>query len=247
MYVVDIQCKDAGEYAYSLEDESIDLFILDPPFGIKEDQFTGSKLSSNVIPGYIPAPDDYYAFCMSWMREVYRALKNTGTVYIILGWSYPLADAMIAARECGFFLLNHIIWHYNNGVIPTKKKFSSTHYHILRLGKRKDGQVFNLPDDNDLFNLVPEGRGGKPSTYDKMDTWIISRDTSKKGMKNLNCLPQELIRKIIQYSSHPGDIVCDLFLGNFTTVKVAISEGRYVCGCELNEHSYEYWRSKLLS
>ena len=252
---IDLRCDDAIEYARQLPNNYIDLYILDPPFGIGEDKFTGIKNTSrNVIPGYIAAPKDYLGFCRGWMEEVYRTLKHTGTAYVILGWSYQLADAMTAARDVGLYLLNHIIWHYNNGVVPTKKKFSSSHYHILRLGKRKDGQVFNVPEDEDVesfnFNIgipeLPDGRNGRPSTYDKMDTWTIPKDTSYKGLKNLNCLPDNLIRKIIQYSSHRGDLVCDLFMGNFTTAKVAIQEDRRVCGCELNPHSCEYWIPRIL-
>lgn len=46
--------------------------------------------------------------------------------------------------------------------------------------------------------------------------------------------------KMIMYSSNPEDLVCDFFLGSFSTAKVAIGLGRKACGFELNNNAYEY-------
>ena len=240
-----IRCSDATEYASSLESDSIDLYILDPPFGIGETSFTGGNGGGSnrgsVIPGYQEAPEDYASFAYEWLTEVYRTLKPGGTAYVIMGWSYPLGDVMVAARDAGFLLLNHIIWHYNTQVIPTKKKFSSSHYHVLRLGKRKNGQTFNVPSDEDMstWSSMPEGRNGMLSTYDKMDTWTIPK-VRGKGTSNLNTLPDALVRKMILYSSNPGDLVCDLFMGNFTTAYMALQEGRRVTGCDINPNTCDH-------
>lgn len=42
----------------------------------------------------------------------------------------------------------------------------------------------------------------------------------------------QLLSKLIQYSSQEGDLVCDFFLGSFSTAKVAIGLGRRACGFE---------------
>ena len=42
------------------------------------------------------------------------------------------------------------------------------------------------------------------------------------------------------YSSNPNDIVCDFFLGSFSTAKVAIGLGRQACGFELNKNAFDY-------
>lgn len=244
---VQIRCMDATEYTKTLEDNSIPLFICDPPFGIGESSFSGARnkhSGPNIIPGYIEAPNDisYYDFCKPWLEEIYRAMEPLGTAYIILGWSYPLGHVMVAAEQIGFYLLNHIIWHYNTNIIPTKHKFSSSHYHILRLGKSKSGQTFkNLhPDDMEIWKMkIPEGRNGSIDTYDKMDVWNIPK-TPATGVRNMNLLPDALIDKIILYSSHKGDTVVDLFSGNFTTCMSAIRWNRNFKGCELNENAVEY-------
>jgi hypothetical protein len=47
------------------------------------------------------------------------------------------------------------------------------------------------------------------------------------------------------YSSKPGDVVADFFLGNFTTAYVARTDGRKFWGCELNENSFKAHAEKV--
>ena len=47
------------------------------------------------------------------------------------------------------------------------------------------------------------------------------------------------ILKITFYSSNPGDMVCDFFLGGFSTAKIAIGLGRRACGFELNKNAFD--------
>lgn len=245
---VDIACMDATQFCSTLSDGSVDLFICDPPFGIGEETFTGASnkepTNKDVIPGYVPAPTNYtyYEFCITWVREMYRSLKMGGTAYIVCGWSYPLAHLMLACEDTGFLLLNHIVWHYPNKVLPTTKKFASSHYHILRLGKGKTGYTFNELSSDDLEAIgtkVPIDSNATVAYVDKMDTWTIPKQ-SYKGTRNLNALPYALVRKMILYSSNVGDVVCDLFCGNFTTAYVAMEENRNFTGCELNRNAYDH-------
>jgi site-specific DNA-methyltransferase (adenine-specific) len=59
-------------------------------------------------------------------------------------------------------------------------------------------------------------------------------------MKNKNELPVRLLTKIIQYSSNEGDLICDFFLGSFSTAKVAIGLNRRACGFEKSETAFTY-------
>jgi site-specific DNA-methyltransferase (adenine-specific) len=45
---------------------------------------------------------------------------------------------------------------------------------------------------------------------------------------------------MILYSSNPDDMVCDFFLGSFSTAKVAIGLGRNACGFEINKNAFDY-------
>jgi site-specific DNA-methyltransferase (adenine-specific) len=67
------------------------------------------------------------------------------------------------------------------------------------------------------------------------DVWIINKEYQSSGMKNMNKLPSKLVEKIINYSSDKNDMVCDFFMGSFTTADCALRLGRNTCGFELNK------------
>jgi site-specific DNA-methyltransferase (adenine-specific) len=202
-----------------------------------------NRKRKHVLKGYVTAPTDYYDFSYRWLKEAYRILKPTGTLYAVSGWS-NLDLLTRAAKDCGFKVLNHIIWKYNFGVY-TKKKFVTSHYHILRLGKVKYPTFYrecrykaNQKDDH-----------GRSLLYrDLEDVWIINREYHRVQKKNPNKLPDELVKKMIQYATKEGDTVCDFFMGNFTTAYVAHGLNRKVIGFELNKEAFDYHvpRLKLL-
>lgn len=220
-----------------INDSSIDLIICDPPFGIGEKDFSKhyKRKNSPIVEGYIEAPEDYSNWTFEWLTEAKRILKQNGSIYIISGWT-NLIDILNAANELNLSLLNHIIWKYNFGVY-TKKKYVSSHYHILYFTKQKAKPTFNS-----YCRFAPQEKNqlGKSKLYqDLEDVWIINKEFQPNKTKNINKLPDELIKKIILYSSNEGDIVCDFFLGNFTTAHVANKLGRYIKGFELNKNIFD--------
>lgn len=227
-----------------IPDQSVDLEIFDPPFGLGETGFDKhyKRDSSNVISGYKEAPDDYEQWTHLWMVEAKRILKENGSMFVIMGHT-NLRGVLNAAHNLGLCLRNHIVWKYNFGV-NTKKKFVTSHYHILYYTKsEKSIPTFNL---NCRFGCQEVAEDGGKSLYDDLeDVWSINRDYSPGAKKNQNKLPEALIEKIIQYASNENDMICDFFMGNFTTAYAARKLGRKVCGYELNKKAYDYHISKV--
>ena len=253
-----------------LADSSVDLFICDPPFGIGESSFDGqhyNRNSENVLEGYVEAPENYEKWADEWVGEMYRTLKETGTAYIISGWT-NLRELMNSCHNAGFTTQNHIIWKYDFGVY-TRKKFVSSHYHILRLSKVQDNSklTFNTncrfsdddryDKDGVLFSFTQEQKDefankrkrtgkyvSKPGTSavykDMEDVFAINKQNMPGAVKNNNKLPDELVSKMIEYSSNPGDVVCDFFMGNFTTAYCSTKLNRNVVGFEMNKEAYDY-------
>ncbi|NHJ03837.1 MAG: site-specific DNA-methyltransferase [Candidatus Heimdallarchaeota archaeon] len=205
-----------------IPDNSVDLIIADPPFGIKFDgkgaQY--NRKSEFVVSGYSEiSREDYQDFSKAWIKAIYPVLKKTGSVYIISGWT-NLKDILIAIDEAGFITKNHIIWKYQFGVF-TKRKFVTSHYHILFLVKDDKDYYFNKVDH------YPE------------DVWEIKRDYKPGQKKNSTKLPDALIEKLILYSSRPGDIILDPFMGNGTTATVSLRLNRKYLGFEINPQAKE--------
>ena len=199
-----------------MPEESVDLVIADPPFGI---EFTGkgsqyNRKAENVIDGYVEIEGSYESFSDQWIQQLPRIMKKTATAYIISGWTH-LGDILNAIAKTGLIILNHIIWKYQFGVF-TKKKFVSSHYHILFLAKDKQAYFFNK------YKYYPE------------DVWDIPRVYKPGQMKNGTKLPENLVKQLIQFSSKPGDIVFDPFMGNATTAVCAKGLYRNYYGFDLN-------------
>jgi site-specific DNA-methyltransferase (adenine-specific) len=235
-----IYCEDCIEGAKKyIDDESVDLMVCDPPFGINETSF-GKHYKRDedvVIEGYVEAPADYDRFTFEWMEQAKRVLKPDGSFYIISGWT-NLKDILNAGEALGLYLCNHIIWKYNFGVY-TKKKFVTSHYHILYYLKSPKAR----PTFNQYCRFGPsarDGRGKSLNYQDMEDVWVINKEFKQGQKKNKNKLPDALLDKILLYSSNEKDTVCDFFQGNFTTAMSAIRLGRIPVGFELNEEAYNH-------
>ncbi len=214
-----IHFQDCIEGMKPLASQSIDLVIADPPFGIN---FSGKESYYNrdesyVISNYVEIDSsDYEDFTHQWVAHVARLMKPTASFYFVSGWSH-LRDALNALHASGLTLLNHIIWKYPFGVYSQAKKFVSSHYHILLAVKDLENYYFNKVDHYPL------------------DVWEISRNYKKKQPKNGTKLPEDVVDKMIHYSSKPGDVVLDPFMGNGTTAACAVDLFRHYMGFEINK------------
>jgi site-specific DNA-methyltransferase (adenine-specific) len=208
-------CKSGME---KMTKESVDLVIADPPFGI---DFSGKENSYNrkqdlVMDSYQEIKSDYGQFTEDWMKQIQRIMKPQATAYVFSGWNH-LEDVLRGARLAGLTTINHLIWKYQFGVF-TKNKYVTSHYHILFLAKNKNNYYFNKMEHYPL------------------DVLDIKRKYKKGEIKNATTLPVELIRQCIEFSSKPGDLVFDPFMGMATTAVVAKSLWRHHLGFELNKN-----------
>ncbi len=215
-----------------LRDDSIDLIVTDPPFGIGGDTLHNhyNRNEKYVLDGYVEVPkEEYYEFTVNWVKEAERVLRPGGSIYIVSGYT-NLIHILNALAQTKIKEVNHIIWKYNFGVYP-KNKYVSSHYHILYYVKPGAKPTFNTFCRYDKSERYI-GTNGSPNYRDREDVWVINREFKPGKVKNKNELPSQLLSKIIQYSSNKGDLVCDFFLGSFSTAKVAKELKRQVCGFE---------------
>lgn len=242
--MINIYPEDCIDSEKKIKDSSVDLGIFDPPFGIGETGFDKhyKRDDRKIIPGYQEAPDDYENWTQMWLAEAKRVLRDNGSMYVFMGHS-KLRHLLNAAHNLGLYEINHLIWQYNFGVY-TKRKYVTSHYHLLYYSRSsKDRPTFNL---NCRFgSQEKDARGGSLLYQDLQDVMMINRDYAPQQKKNENKLPEELIKKLIMYSSNEGDMVCDFFMGNFTTAHAALKLGRNVCGYEKNARSFAYHIDKL--
>ncbi len=222
-----------------IPDDSIDLIITDPPYGIGGDQLHKhyNRKEAFVIDGYVEVSADEYAeFSQKWIAEAERILRPGGSIYIVSGYT-NLIDILNALKATSLEEVNHIVWKYNFGVY-TRNKYISSHYHILYYVK---------PGGRPTFNTFcrygageQNGGNGALNYLDREDVWMTNREYKPGKTKNKNELPSQLLIKMLQYSSNEGDLVCDLFLGSFSTAKIAIGLNRKACGFEKSANAFKY-------
>ncbi|MCE5304380.1 site-specific DNA-methyltransferase [bacterium] len=235
---------DCIEGMKNIPNNSIDLVITDPPFAIdfKAKRNNYNRTESRVMEGYNEISKvDYSNFTAQWMKEVYRVLKNSGSMYVFSGWN-NLKDILIAIDDLGFITVNHIIWKYQFGVV-TKRKFVSSHYHCLYVCKNDDERKF-FPYSRHRKEEEDKD-GGSLHYQDKEDVWTIKREYWTGDKKTPTKLPQELIKKILMYSSEEGDVVLDPFLGSGQVAVVSKMMKRQFIGFEIINEYYEFAKKRL--
>jgi site-specific DNA-methyltransferase (adenine-specific) len=161
-------------------------------------------------------------------------------MYIVSGWN-RLEDILKAVRWNNLHTINHIIWHYPFGVY-TKKKYVTSHYHILFVVKNKNNYKFNreaIYTDEKMLD------GKKINYYDRQDVWKINRENWTGKIKVQNKLPKSLVEKMIRYSSNEGDVVLDPFMGSGQVPYVALELGRDFIGIEKSVNVFKFAEHRI--
>ena len=93
-----------------VEDNSIDLFLCDPPFGIGESEFDRhyKRSSKTITNNYCEAPKDYEDWMYQWLSIAKQKMKDNATMYLFSGWS-NLKEVLNAIYKCNFNIINHLI------------------------------------------------------------------------------------------------------------------------------------------
>ncbi len=213
------------------EERLFDLIIADPPFGIS---FSKSSHEYGADDYHLYnddfTPESYFEFSKRWILNCYNALNVNGSLYIISGWT-NLQYILNALKTTSFHMLNHAIWNFSWGVY-TKRRFVTSHYHILLLVKNRKKYQFTKQKhyDEDVFFWQEYNRGNDPHR-----------------IKGHPCqLPIVLLEKLILTSSCVGDLVGDVFSGSGGTILAARRTGRDVIGFELREEYKSIIEKKAL-
>jgi DNA modification methylase len=240
---------DCVELMRRVDTGTVDLVFADPPFniGYEYDQYDDRR-----------EDEAYLSWTQSWMTEVHRVLRPTGTFWLAIGDEYAAELKLIAQRSVGLSCRSWVIWYYTFGV-NCVRGFSRSHTHLLHFVKDANDFTFNsenptvrvlsarqmvyadgranpkgrLPD-NTWFYRPQDIPNGFLSNH---DAWYFARvaGTFKERQGFHGCqMPEQLLGRIVRVSSNPGDLVLDPFAGSGTTLAVAKKLGRQWIGIELS-------------
>jgi site-specific DNA-methyltransferase (adenine-specific) len=251
-----------------IPDSSVQLVYIDPPFNTGREQqrskvttkrnnegnrigFKGERYETvkSTVLSYDDRFANYWEFLEPRIEEAFRVLSNSGTLYLHLDYreahyAKVLLDALFGP-EC---FLNEIIWAYDYGG-KSKSRWPAKHDTILVYVKHPKNYYFNSEEvDREPYMapglVTPEKikRGKLPT-----DVWwhTIVSPTGKEKTGYPTQKPVGILRRIIQASSKPGDVVLDFFAGSGTTGFVANELGRRFILVDQNPESIEVIKQRL--
>ena len=198
-----------------MEDGAVDCIVTDPPYGEKQASWD-----------YAKPPDALW-------DELYRVLKPGGTLYYWGFWGHA-PWVLGNAERVGFTSLSRIVWWFRTGR-PESKAYREDTEEAWYFGKGEP-TTFNadvaLEPYEDHSNYERYGREGKhPGTV-----WRASRifHNHPENCGHPTQKPLDLIQRMIEVSTNPGDLVFDPYAGSATTAVVCIKTGRRFIGCEID-------------
>jgi site-specific DNA-methyltransferase (adenine-specific) len=150
-----------------IEAGSIDLVFADPPFniGYSYDEYHDRQDA-----------DEYVAWSRSWISEVHRVLKPSGTFWLAIGDEFAAELKVAAQHQVGFATRSWVVWYYTFGVNCTKK-FSRSHVHLFHFVKDENNFTFNAEDPQirvpSARALVYADKRANPAGRLPDDTWIV--------------------------------------------------------------------------
>ena len=175
-----------------MEPSLVDLIYIDPPFNTGKSQqrtqiqttrsengdrtgFGGRRYETTKLAnrGYDDVFDDYLVFLEPRLREAYRVLSSSGSLYFHIDYREVhyckvLLDS-IFGRGC---FLNEIVWAYDYGA-RTTKKWPPKHDNILVYVKDPENYTFNADAIERIPYMAPGLVGPEKAARGKLptDTW----------------------------------------------------------------------------
>jgi site-specific DNA-methyltransferase (adenine-specific) len=233
----------------TIEDASIDLVYVDPPFNTGTIQrrtrmktvrdangdrngFAGRRYRTERISrdeGFTDTFDDYLAFLEPRLREAHRVLAPTGSLYFHIDYREVHYCKVLLDRIFGReSFLNEIIWAYDYGA-RTTKRWPAKHDNILFYAKDPARYHFDVEEVDRIPYMAPGLVGPEKAARGKLptDTWwhTIVSPTGKEKLGYPTQKPIGILRRIVRSSCPRGGTVLDFFAGSGTTGAAALEHG----------------------
>jgi len=214
-----------------LPDDSVDLVLTDPPYGIdynsnwsKDANYRKTVKSVEGIRNDGSNNTDFLAEVVS---ELNRVLKNDRHFYWFTRWDR--VHLQLPILENYFTLKNAIIWKKNNWSMGDLQGAYAGQYEVI-LFAQKGRRILNEVDGRKRHPDILE--------YDRVPASRLRHSHEK---------PEELIEFLIRKSSNEGEIVLDPFAGSGTTAVCAKRLGRDFITMELDEDYVNIAKERLSS
>jgi modification methylase len=230
-----------------LPEGSVDLVFADPPYNLQ----LGGELhrpDNSRVDG-VDADWDKFSnfraydnFTRDWLAAAHRALKDTGSLWVI-GSYHNIFRVGSILQDLGYWMLNDIVWRKSNPMPNFRgTRFTNAHETLIWCAKSKDARyTFNY----DAMKNLNDG-------LQMRSDWTLPLCTGQERLKDTDGgklhptqKPESLLYRVILAATKPGDVVLDPFFGTGTTGAVAKALGRKYIGVEQNKDYIAAARSRI--
>jgi len=226
---------DCIEELKKFPDNSIDLIFADPPYNMQLENVL-YRPNNTKVDGVDDDWDkfasfsEYDDFCIAWLKECRRILKDTGTIWVIGSYHniFRVGNIML---NLGFWILNDVTW-YKTNPMPNfmGTRFTNATETLLWCSKGKECKKYTFN-----HKIMKKYNGNKQMT----SVWQIGLCIGEERLKgedgkkaHSTQKPEELLKRVILSTTKQGDIVLDPFFGTGTTGAVAKKLKRQFIGIE---------------
>lgn len=206
-----------------LENNSVDLVLIDPPYEVSRDTHFQSGQASGKDTDRFRVSMNFGDWDISFdglddvIRESYRILKNGGTMICFYDlWKITTLKEYFDKAK--FKQIRFIEWIKTNPVpLNSKTNYLTNAREIAVVGVKHGKPTFHSEYDNGIYCC--------PICHDK-------------GRFHPTQKPQSLIEELITKHTNEGDLVVDCFSGSGTTAVAAYNKNRRFIGCELSKEYF---------
>ena len=228
---------DCIEFLHTLEDNSVDLVLTDPPYFIG---FDGGKGWDKQWED----ESDYLDWCKKWTDECVRVLKPN-RMFIV--WGTLKTETFLRYKletshdhYCTLTPQNEIIWSYNWGG-RGKSNFARKHEYAWCWSKGETF-LFNADDVRVERKQKVNIRTGQSFEKGTIPTCVWEKNNHTTSKEYVNWHPTQkpllILERIINGYTNKGDTVLDIFSGSGSTMIACDNTDREFIGCEIDEEYY---------
>ncbi|MDA0597015.1 MAG: site-specific DNA-methyltransferase [Chloroflexi bacterium] len=247
-----INLADNLDFLRNVEDGSVNLIYIDPPFNtgvtqsmtslktVRDDEgdrtgFGGNRYRTErgESKSYLDSFDDYLGFLAPRVEEAKRVLAPNGSLFLHVDqreshYCKVLLDQIFGRGS----FMNEIIWSYDYGG-RSKRKWPAKHDTIFWYAVDPKNYTFNADAIDRIPYMAPSLVGKEKAARGKIptDVWwqTIVPTNGKERTGYPTQKPIAILDRIVKVHSNTDDLVMDFFAGSGTTgVAAANNDRRYV-------------------
>jgi site-specific DNA-methyltransferase (adenine-specific) len=208
---------DCLEILPTLLDDSIDLLLFDPPYGVNYKSLSKSMAKTTIANDGPEA----YSLLDKALAIAFKKLKLNSHIYIFTNWQAFAPMAEVVRKH--FILKNVLVWVKNN-TTRGDLKGNYGYQHEMVLYAHKGRRYLNGRRDGNVL------------VFNRVGTKARSHPTEK---------PVSLLEYLILKSTNEGETVLDMFAGVGSTCVAAKNLGRNYIGIELEKVWCDIARERL--